>query len=77
MSVTAEVIAQNLLSKETRRVAYLEPSGVFCKKDVLKDFAKFTRKDLCRILSFNERADLRHRCSPGNFLRIFKEHLII
>ena len=36
MSVTAEVIAQNLLSKETQRVAYLEPSGVFCKKMFLK-----------------------------------------
>ena len=59
---------------------------VFCKKDVLKNFAKFTRKQLWRVSFFNKIADLRHaillrrdswhRCST-KFLKtlFFIEHL--
>ena len=65
-------------------------SEVFCKKDVLRNFAKFTRKHLCQRLFFNNVAGLRrasllkkglwHRCFPvyfAKFLRIpfLKEHL--
>ena len=32
---------------------------VFCKKGVLKNFAKFTGKYLCHSLVFNKVADLR------------------
>ena len=32
---------------------------VFCTKDGLKNFAKFTGKDLCQSLFFNKVADLR------------------
>ena len=32
---------------------------VFCKKDVLKNFAKFTGKHLCQSLFFNKVAGLR------------------
>ena len=32
---------------------------MFCKKDVLKNFLKFTGKHLCQSLFFNEVADLR------------------
>ena len=32
---------------------------VFCKKDVLRNFAKFTRKHLCQRLLFNKVAGLR------------------
>ena len=32
---------------------------VFCKKDVLKNFAKFTGKQLCQSLFFNKVAGLR------------------
>ena len=32
---------------------------VFCKKGVLKNFAKFTGKQLCQILSFKKVAGLR------------------
>ena len=32
-----------------------------CKKDVLKSFAKFTGKSLCRGLSFNKVAELKMR----------------
>ena len=55
--------------------------GVFCKKGVLRNFAKFTREQLCQSLFFNKVAGLRpllkkrlwHRCFPvnfANFLRI-------
>ena len=33
---------------------------VFCKKAVLRIFAKFKGKHLCQRLSFNKVADLRH-----------------
>ena len=62
---------------------------VFCKKDALRNFAKFTGKHLRHSLSFNKVAGLRpatllkerlwHRCFPvkfAKFLRtpIFTEH---
>ena len=63
---------------------------VFCKKGVLKNFAKITGKHLCQSLFFNEVADMRpatslkkrlwHRYSPVNFAKflrtaLFKEHI--
>ena len=63
---------------------------LFCKKGVLRNFAKFTEKHLCQSLFFNIIAGLRpatllknwlwHRCFPVNlskFLRtpFFIEHL--
>ena len=65
--------------------------GVFCKKDVLKCFAKFTGKHLCQNLFFDKVAGLRlgtslkrrlcYGCFPvnfGKFLRtlFFIEHLL-
>ena len=63
---------------------------MFCKKGVLRNFAKFTGKHLCQSLSFNKVAGLRpvtllkkrlwHRCFPVNFVKylrtpFFTEHL--
>ena len=63
---------------------------VFCKKGVLKNFAKFTRKHLPQTLFFNKVAGLRpatllkkrlwHRCFPVNFAKFLSgpfltEHL--
>ena len=55
---------------------------VFCKKDVLRNFAKFTRKHLCPSLFFNKVAGLRpatllkkrlwHRCFPVNFVKFLR-----
>ena len=52
---------------------------VFCEKDVLRNFAKFTGKHLCQSLFFNKIAGLRpatllknrlwHRCFPVNFAK--------
>ena len=36
-----------------------QPPEVFCKKGVLRNFAKFTGKHLCQSLSFNNIAGLR------------------
>ena len=63
---------------------------VFCKKGVLRKFAKFTRKHLCQSLFFNKVAGLRsttllkkrlqHRFFPLNFSKFLRtsfltEHL--
>ena len=52
------------------------------KKDVLRNFAKFTEKHLCESLFFNKVSDLRaailskkrlwHRCSPVNFAKFLR-----
>ena len=51
-------------------------------KDVLRNFAKFTRKHLCQSLFFNKVADLRpatllkkrlwYRCFPVNFAKLLR-----
>ena len=41
---------------------------VFCKKGVLRNFAKFTEKHLCQSLFSNEVADLRAVPGKGTFL---------
>ena len=63
---------------------------MFCKKGVLRNFAKFTAKNLSQSLFFNKVAALRpatllkkslwHRCFPLNFAKFlrtpfFMEHL--
>ena len=46
------------LHKDTLKVRSTRPE-VFCKKGVLKNFAKFTGKHLCRSLFFNKVTGLR------------------
>ena len=60
--------------------------GVFCKKGVLRNFAKFTGKHLCQSLFFNKVAGLRpatllkkrlwHRCFPVNFGKFLRTPFI-
>ena len=55
---------------------------VFCEKDVLRNFEKFTGKHLCQRLFFNKVAGLRHatllkkrlwhRCFPMNFEKFLR-----
>ena len=55
---------------------------VFCKKSVLKNFAKFTGKHLCQSLFLNKVAGLGpatlfkkrlwHRCFPVNFMKFLR-----
>ena len=59
---------------------------VFCKKGVLRNFAKFTGKHLCQSLFFNKVACLRptfllkkrlwHRCFHVNFAKL-QEHVFL
>ena len=43
-----------------------QPPEVFYKKDVLKNFAKFTRKHMCHSLFFNTVAGFR----PVSFAKV-------
>ena len=67
-----------------------QSTEVFCKKGILRNFAKFTGKHLCQRLLFNKVASLGlqlyqkkslwHRCLPVNFVKFlrtyfFTEHL--
>ena len=45
---------------------------VFCKKVVLKNFAKFTGKHLCQSLFFNKVADLRPATPPSDCFCLWK-----
>ena len=59
---------------------------VFCKKDALRNFAKFTGKHLCQSLFFNKVAGLRpatllkkrlwHRCFLVNFAKFLGKPLV-
>ena len=63
----------------TARTSHLRCSA---KKDVLRNFAKFTGKDLCQSFFFNKVAGLRpatllkkrpwHRCFPVNFAKFLR-----
>ena len=37
-----------------------QPPEVFCKKGILRNFAKLTGKHICKILFFNEVTGLSH-----------------
>ena len=52
---------------------------VFCKKGVLRNFAKFAVKHLCQSLLFNEVAGLRlwRRCFPVNFVKFLRSAFFI
>ena len=64
-----------------------QPPEVFCKKNVLRNFAKFTGKHLCQSLFFNKIAGLRsatllkkrlwHRYFPMNFAKFLTTPFII
>ena len=45
---------------------------VFCKKEVFKNFAKFTGKHLCQNLFFDKIKRLWHGCFPVNFAKILR-----
>ena len=51
---------------------------VFCKKGVLRNFAKITGKHLCQSLFFNKVAGLRpvRRCFPVNFEKFLRTSLL-
>ena len=50
---------------------------VFCKKGVLRNFAKFTGKHLCQSLFFNKVTGLGHRCFSVNFAKFLRTPFLI
>ena len=60
---------------------------VFCKKDVVRNFTRFTGQHLCQSLVFNKAAGLNpgillkkrlwHRCFPVNFVKFGAKPLCI
>ena len=65
-SVFIESIFKTLSSNYD--VDFLCRSYVFCKKGVLKNFAKFTGKHLCQSLFFNKVAGKKRESGTGVFL---------
>ena len=67
------------ITKSTFFCFQKQPPEVFCKKSVLRNFAKFTGKHLCQSLFFNNVTDLRpaallkkrlwYRCFPVDFAK--------
>ena len=65
--------------------SYRSHPDVFCKKDVLENFAKFTEKLLCQSLFFNKvtgprpatllQKRLRHRWFPVSFAKVLKARI--
>ena len=63
----------------TTNIIQKQPPQVFCKKGVLRNFAKFTGKHLCQSLFFNKVPSLRaatllkkrlwYWCFPKNFTK--------
>ena len=54
---------------------------VFCKKFVLRNFAKFTEKHLYQSLFFNKvsflKKRLQYRCFPVNFVKFLRKSFLI
>ena len=60
---------------------------VFCKKDVLRNLAKFTGKHLCQSLLFKKVAGIKpstllnkriwHRCFPVNFAKFLRTPFLV
>ena len=47
---------------------------IFCKKGVLRNFAKFTGKHLCQRLFFKKVASCSYRAPPVHLLFIYNKH---
>ena len=70
-----------VLIRKSKSGVQKQPLEVFCKKRVLRNFAKFTGKHLCQRLFFNKiagrpaillRKSLWHRCFPVNFAKFLR-----
>ena len=49
---------------------------VFCKKCVLRNFEKFTVKDLCQSLLLIIKKRLWHSCFPVNFAKFLRTYFL-
>ena len=61
-----------MLAEAYIRTSQKQPPEMFCKKGILRNFAKFAGKHLCQSLVFNKVAGLRpstffYRTPPGDY----------
>ena len=56
---SSEKILFVIIKFQTGSTVQKQPPEVFCKKKVLRNFAKFTGKPLCQSLIFNKVAGVR------------------
>ena len=63
--------------KQPEKIYRSSHAGVFCKNNVLRNFAKFTGKHLCQRLCFNKVAVPRNRCFPVNFAKFLSTPFLI
>ena len=77
---TRKLLCKRLIDYDVIPVRSCRPE-VFCKKDVLRNFAKSIGKHLCQSLFFNKVASLPttllkkrlwHRCFPVNFAKFLR-----
>ena len=72
------ILLSNLMTQINLLLLYKQPSEVFCKKGVIRNFAKFTGKHLCQSLFFNKFAGSSLQLywnwdsGTGAFQRIFE-----
>ena len=74
------------ISVHITSVGQKQPPEVFCKKGVLKNFAKFTGKSTCARVSFLIKLTYRpaillkkkhwHRCFPVNFVKVLRSSFL-
>ena len=76
----------NILHGSFEPMGWSSRPEVFCRKGVLRNFAKFTGKHLCQSFFFNKVSGLRpatllkkriwHRCFPANFAKFLKTPIL-
>ena len=71
--VVHNLIQQSLNLRSVFRTLLKQPPQMFCKKGILRNFAKFTGKRLCRSILLKKR--LRHRCFIVNFAEFFLQKI--
>ena len=88
--IVPNLICWMIRTRTSRFPEVVSRPEAFCRKGLLRNFAKFTGKHLCQSLFFNKVASLRpaillkkrpwHRCFPVTFVKFLrtpflKEHL--
>ena len=60
--IDTDTVSKKILFQKEQK----HPPEVFCKIGALRNFAKFTGKQLCQRLFFNKVADLYYATPPGD-----------
>ena len=63
-----------LRHERVKHLFHKQPPEVFCKKDVLRNFAKFTGKHLCQRFFFNKVAGIHFLQNTSGLLLLLFPH---